>query len=197
MDKVALVTAREKQALIAFGANLPIGEMTPERTILESLSALAASGVTVERFSGLYRTPCFPVGAGPDYVNAAAAVTLRNFDGPEALLELLHQIEAQFSRERGQRWAGRTLDMDLLAWGDSVLPDAQTQEEWRTLPPDRQILATPDQLILPHPRLQDRGFVLVPLAKVASEWRHPLLNKTVAQLLADLPPEAIADVVPL
>jgi 2-amino-4-hydroxy-6-hydroxymethyldihydropteridine diphosphokinase len=81
----------------------------------------------------------------------------------------------------------RTLDLDLLALGDSVLPDAATQEHWRNLPLADQKRLAPDGLILPHPRLQDRAFVLVPLADVAPDWRHPLTGQTVAAMTASLP----------
>ena len=144
------------------------------------------------RISPLYQTPCFPAGAGPDYVNAAAIVTLRHGIDPAALLALLHRAEAEFGRVRMTRWAGRTLDIDLLALGDSVLPDAQTQSLWRSLPPAEQRRKTPDDLILPHPRLQDRAFVLVPLADVAPHWRHPLLGLTVLEMLAALDPADVA-----
>lgn len=91
----------------------------------------------------------------------------------------------------------RTLDIDLVALGDSVLPDGATQDAWRRLPPEAQVRTTPDRLILPHPRLQDRAFVLVPLADVAPDWVHPRTGQTVRQMLDALPAEDRAAVKPL
>jgi 2-amino-4-hydroxy-6-hydroxymethyldihydropteridine diphosphokinase len=183
--------------LLALGANLPCGDLTPSQTIAQALQALQSEGLELVRQSRLYRSPAFPAGEGPDYVNGAVQVAGRTADDVAALLALLHRIEARFGRERHQRWGQRTLDLDLLAAGDSVLPDAVTQDRWRQLPPEAQARAAPDRLILPHPRLQDRAFVLVPLADIAPDWRHPRLGLTVTGMLAALPAADRAALVPL
>ncbi|TMV71653.1 2-amino-4-hydroxy-6-hydroxymethyldihydropteridine diphosphokinase, partial [Thioclava sp. BHET1] len=104
-------------------------------------------------------------------------------------------VEAAHGRARAARWGGRTLDLDLIAVGDLVAPDAEVQASWRALDPQLQRERAPDRLILPHPRLQDRAFVLVPVADVAPEWRHPLLGITVRDMLDRLPAADIAGVV--
>jgi 2-amino-4-hydroxy-6-hydroxymethyldihydropteridine diphosphokinase len=147
--------------------------------------------------SRFFRTPCFPAGTGPDYVNAACVLQVSADLSPRAILARLHDVEATFGRKRAQRWGMRTLDLDLLALGDSVLPDAATQTRWRNHSGADQAQLAPDQLILPHPRLQDRAFVLVPLADVAPDWRHPVLGLTVADMVSRLPAADRATVVPI
>ncbi|MBL9073800.1 2-amino-4-hydroxy-6-hydroxymethyldihydropteridine diphosphokinase [Tabrizicola sp.] len=185
------------QVLVAFGANLPFEGETPAGTIRRAAKMLAQEGLSVLALSPLYATPCFPAGAGPDYVNAAAVLEADSEIDAASILQRLHRVEGHFGRIREQRWGMRTLDIDLIALGDSVLPDAATQDHWRSLPPEAQARTTPDRLILPHPRLQDRAFVLVPLADVAPDWRHPGLGLTVRQMLAGLPLADRAAVKPL
>lgn len=149
----------------------------------------------IRAVSRFFSTPCFPAGAGPDYVNAAAVIETTK--SPQALLQRLHAVEQEFGRERIQRWGMRTLDLDLVCYGDRILPDRATYDHWHNLDPQLQVQSAPDQLILPHPRLQDRAFVLVPMADIAADWRHPALNKTVAEMIAELPAEDVASVTPL
>jgi 2-amino-4-hydroxy-6-hydroxymethyldihydropteridine diphosphokinase len=118
--------------------------------------------------SKVYETA--PVG-GPEqgaYLNAVLVVEVAL--EPEALLGALHTIEARFARRREVRFGPRTLDLDILAYGDEVH-------------------ATPT-LEIPHPRLHERRFVLVPLADVAPGWRHPLRGESTLEMLAAIPAQA-------
>lgn len=184
-----------QEFLIALGGNMPSDQGAPALTLRAALRHIEEAGARIFAVSRFYETPCFPAGAGPDYVNAAARI---GYSGTaEALLDLLHGIEAEFGRARVQRWGQRTLDLDLLAAGDAVLPDPSAQAAWRSLPIERQMQEAPGELILPHPRMQDRAFVLVPLADVAPGWRHPVLDMTVAEMLSKLPTDEVDSVVPL
>jgi 2-amino-4-hydroxy-6-hydroxymethyldihydropteridine diphosphokinase len=182
-------------ALIALGGNLPGPEGPPETTLRHAIREIAEVIGPDPVTSRLFRTPCFPPGAGPDYVNAALRVET-SLD-PVEILSRLHAIERRHGRERKQRWGMRTLDLDLIALGDVVLPDRETQAQWRALPADLQRMRAPDELVLPHPRVQDRPFVLVPLADVAADWVHPVLGLSVARMCEALPAADLGEVIAL
>lgn len=184
-----------RRALIALGGNVASRVGSPVETLHAALLRLADLGLTIEAASRPYSTPCFPVGSGPDYINSAAAVT--GEENPERLLAILHTVEQEFGRERDRRWGRRTLDLDLLAIGERILPDREVFMTWRNLPLDRQMAEAPDRLILPHPRLQDRAFVLIPLAEIAADWTHPILGQSVAEMAAALPKDEKSQVKPL
>lgn len=182
------------ELLVALGANMPSPFGQPAETLVQALKLISRRIGPVVAQSRLWRTPAHPPGAGPDFVNAAAHVRTA-LPVAEALARL-HTIEAEAGRERRQRWSARPLDLDLVAAGARVLPDAATQARWRDLPPEAQMREAPDTLILPHPRVQDRAFVLVPLAEVAAGWHHPLTGEAVAQMLSRIPAEQIAAIIP-
>lgn len=177
--------------LIAVGSNVHLNEHSPLSTTILAIRELS-NIIHLPVASRLYRTPAYPSGSGPDYVNAVirADHDCPTDDAPaaaKALLEQLHRIEGAFRRTRTTRWASRTLDLDLLAFGDLVLPDVQTQTHWHTLPAADQGRVAPSELILPHPRLQDRAFVLIPLCDVAPHWRHPRTHQRACDMAAALP----------
>ena len=153
--------------LIALGANLPSPRFGAPRATLEAaLAAIAAKGVRILRRSSWWESEPVPASDQPWYVNGVAAVATAL--EPVALLRLLHGVEAEFGRIRGARNEARLLDLDLLAYGD------RRREG-------------PEPPLLPHPRLADRAFVLLPLAEVAPDWCHPVSRETVRQLIARLP----------
>ncbi|TNF63741.1 MAG: 2-amino-4-hydroxy-6-hydroxymethyldihydropteridine diphosphokinase [Rhodobacteraceae bacterium] len=177
---------------IALGGNLADPEGSPQANLTRALVEMAASGLVIRAISRFFATPCFPAGAGPDYVNAAAIV--RTAEGPRDVLARLHAIEAAMGRVRTRRWGERGVDLDLIAAQGAVLPDEATFRHWAGLPPDEQRRIAPDTLILPHPRLAERAFVLVPLADVAPDWVHPVSGLSVRRMLEDLPAGDRADI---
>jgi 2-amino-4-hydroxy-6-hydroxymethyldihydropteridine diphosphokinase len=152
-------------AYIALGANIPSPAGTPRQTLDDALLRLAELGRLTAR-SSYYETA--PVGFSdqPTFLNAAAA--LETILAPEDLLNRLLDIERSFGRDRthGIPNGPRTLDLDLLLYGDRIL--------------------NTENLQLPHPRMAERSFVLLPLAEIAPDRIHPQLAKTMKQLLHDL-----------
>ena len=149
-------------AYIALGSNLPSSSGSPQATLEAALEELAALGRIVAR-SGLYATE--PVGYADQPAFLNAAVALETDLDPEPLLDRLLAIELHFGRDRshGIRNGPRTLDLDLILYDDQILNS--------------------ERLTLPHPRMHERSFVLLPLAEIAPEQIHPGLNKTMKELL--------------
>lgn len=182
-------------AIIALGSNVAGAAGRPADMLRAALSLLPKESISVQTVSRFYHTPAFPAGSGPDYVNAVAMIATPL--AADDILPRLNMIEERLGRKRKRRWEARAIDLDLIAVGDLVRPDAATHDRWRGLSPEAQKRETPDRLILPHPRMQERAFVLVPMAEIAPEWRHPLIGKSVREMLADLPVAERADVRPL
>ncbi len=189
------LTEFRSKALIALGGNATSRDGALTDTFVKAVETLSRRGVSIRAVSRFFNTPCFPTGAGPDYVNAAIAVGCDL--APEALLKLLHQTEALYGRKRRKRWGMRTLDLDLIAVGDIVSPGPETHAAWRDLPIEEQKLRAPDELILPHPRMHERAFVLIPLSDIAPDWRHPALGRSVTQMCDDLPEALRREVTPI
>jgi 2-amino-4-hydroxy-6-hydroxymethyldihydropteridine diphosphokinase len=144
---------------IALGSN----QGDRDRTIRDAIGALGEQLANL-RVSALHDTE--PVGVGPQPRFLNAAVTGETSLSARDLLDLLLAIERRFGRERPFPGAPRTLDLDLILYGDSVIDEPG--------------------LVVPHPRFRERAFVLGPLAEIAADWKDPVSGRTIEELRRDL-----------
>ena len=147
-------------AYIALGSNL--GDK--EKNLRRALLLLTQQGVEIVRVSSFLSTEPYGVTDQPQFLNAVACV--RTSLAPLALLDVLLATELAMGRVRLRHWGERNIDLDLLLYEDVVLD----------MP----------RLHLPHPDMQNRDFVLLPLAEIAPELKHPTLQKTIYELKENL-----------
>lgn len=151
---------------IGLGANLPSQFGKPIATLEKAISDLKAASVLTTLCSPWYETAPVPLADDqPWYVNGVIEVATNRT--PAELLALLQQLERANGRVRSHANAARTLDLDIISYGDRVENDQQP--------------------LLPHPRMADRAFVLFPLQAIAPNWRHPVSGRSVAELITALP----------
>ncbi|MDP9136676.1 MAG: 2-amino-4-hydroxy-6-hydroxymethyldihydropteridine diphosphokinase [Pseudomonadota bacterium] len=151
--------------LIGLGSNIDGPWGSPREMLREARRRLDRNGIAVERSSALVETAPLGMADQPNFLNAVVRLATQLV--PEALLARLEEVERAAGRQRARRWGPRTLDLDLLDH-------------------DGLQLAT-DRLILPHPEIANRPFVLIPLAQIAPGWRHPVSGRTASELLSRLP----------
>ena len=156
---------------VALGANLPSRYGSPYDTLQAAKKAMHERGITIAASSRTWLTAPVPVSDQPWYHNEVVKVETQL--SPFAMLEVLQSIEDEFGRVRTVRNAPRLLDLDLIAYGD-------------------QVLDKPD-LLVPHPRMHQRAFVLLPMHEIAGEgWLHPTLGMTLSDLIMNLPQDQLA-----
>jgi 2-amino-4-hydroxy-6-hydroxymethyldihydropteridine diphosphokinase len=155
--------------LVALGSNQSGPWGNPEQTVKRALAELNNGPIKVKRASTLIQTVPFGVLNQPNFVNAVALIETAL--SPHTLLRRLHMIERQAGRKRGRRWGPRTLDLDLLDYhGLQMKQKGEIQKA----------------LVLPHPGIAERVFVLEPIAELAPRWKHPVNHKTAASMIRKL-----------
>lgn len=152
----------DDMTVIALGGNLAGDHASSEALLEATLTRFAQAGLPVARRSGWWRSAAWPDPSGPEYRNGV--VLVETDLAPIAVLRALLSLERGFGRRRGEINAPRTLDLDLIAHGRTVMRRRN--------------------LILPHPRAHERLFVMGPLAEIAPGWRHPIVGLTATELAA-------------
>ena len=170
--------------LISYGANLegPFGK--PAETLKLVFEELRQRNLEIVKNSRLYSSLAFPDPRQPRYLNGCLELKV-NCNAADLLVQM-KRIEIKMGRREGSRWSSRICDLDLLSFANMVCPSNEVFNYWYKMPLKKQMIKKPMELLLPHPRLQDRAFVLIPLIEVAPNWIHPVLNLSARQMCDSL-----------
>ncbi len=164
-----------KSVILGLGSNLPGRWGTRRKTLERAVGALEGFGVETVAASRLYESAALGSGRQPPFLNSV--LVIRTDMTPAELVRAIKSIERAAGRKQRRRWAARTLDIDILDYKGRIL-------NWK----NGGRTASGSGLILPHPEMDSRVFVLKPLIEVAPNWRHPVFDRKASQLLALLDP---------
>lgn len=153
--------------LIALGANLPSQFGSPAETIEAAYQALEKKGVDIKKKSRIWLTAPVPYDPDQDWYHNSVIEVETDLPAHD-LLDLMLKIEEEFGRVRTIKNAPRLLDLDLIAYHDEIIKDDE-------------------RLIVPHPRIHERLFVLKPLEDVAKNWTHPVSGQNISDMLQNIP----------
>lgn len=171
--------SQRKACWLSLGSNLPYGELQPIDVLKAAIAALESAGLDHIAVSSFYQTEPVPKSDQSDFINCVVAG--RIMSDAQGLLALCQSIEQSFARDRATRWGARTLDIDIIGYGQTVLPSVQ---EWHAVARSMHADTTMPELVLPHPFMHQRAFVLKPLCDVAPDWQHPVFRRKAKDLLA-------------
>ena len=155
--------------ILAFGSNLPFKNNSPQDNIEKAYEVLSKNGIKILNKSSIYRSEAYPNKNDPEFCNSVVSVDTDL--EPNILLKIILKIEASFDRKRYVKNSPRTLDIDIICFDDIVLNEKN--------------------LIIPHPEMQNRLFVLLPIQEINKNWLHPVLTKSVTNIIKEFDQKAL------
>jgi 2-amino-4-hydroxy-6-hydroxymethyldihydropteridine diphosphokinase len=147
-----------KEVYLSLGGNL--GDR--EKNLFLAIDLLKKENITITAISKIYETASWGINDQPDFLNLVIKI-YSNLNAEELLEKILH-IEKLMGRTREKKWGSRLIDIDIIAYGNEIYNS--------------------EKLKIPHPYLQERKFVLIPLKEIEPNWHHPILNKNIDELLS-------------
>lgn len=149
--------------ILAFGSNLPFNNNSPKQNIENAYELLYQNGIKILNKSSFYKSEAYPNKSDPEFCNSAISIET-DFE-PDVLLKIISKIEESFERKRYIKNSPRTLDIDIISFNNLILDE--------------------ENLTIPHPEIHNRLFVLLPIEEINKTWEHPVLLKSVTNIIKE------------